>query len=358
MRYDPSVFIGDREISLDKPTYFIADLASSHDGDLERAKALIWQAKEAGADCAKFQHFLAKDIVSDAGFKALGGQIAHQSSWKKSVYEVFETYQTPRDWTETLVEECRKANIVYMTTPYDFAAADQMEAHVPAYKIGSGDIGWTQFIEYVAQKAKPVLISTGAASMEDVERAMSVALKHNRQILLMQCNTNYTGSIDNFSYMNLKVLQAYALKWPGLCLGLSDHSPGHAAVLGAIAFGARAVEKHFTDDNSRDGPDHPFSMNPTTWRDMVDRARELETALGDGVKRVEINETDAHVVQRRAVRLARDLPAGHELSDDDLVMLRPLPRGALEPWEDYRARGRALRRAMTAGEALTPQDLD
>ena len=187
MRYAHEFTIGDRTIGLKQPTYFIADIASSHDGELSRAKDLIWLAKEAGADCAKFQHFLARDIVSDEGFQALGGQMAHQAAWKESVYAIFEKYQTPRDWTSELVEECRKADIEFMTTPYDLAAINLVEQHLRAWKIGSGDIGWTQFIQEVCSRGKPVFLATGAADMQDVERAVAAALKirHNR------CNTEY-----------------------------------------------------------------------------------------------------------------------------------------------------------------------
>ena len=175
MRYDHEFSIGDRKIGLNEPTYFIADIASSHDGELSRAKDLIWLAKEAGADCAKFQHFLARDIVSDEGFRSLGGQMAHQAAWKQSVYDIFEKYQTPRDWTDELVAESKKADIDFMTTPYDLAAIDLVDKHLKAWKIGSGDIGWNQFIEEVCSRGKPVFLATGAADMEDVERAVDAA---------------------------------------------------------------------------------------------------------------------------------------------------------------------------------------
>jgi len=358
MDWDEEFEIGGRRVARGAPAYFIADIASSHDGELGRAVSLIHLAREAGADCAKFQHFLANAIVSDAGFKALGGQIAHQADWKDSVYEIFEKYQTPREWTDTLVETCREAGIDYMTTPYDLAAVEMMLEHLKAFKIGSGDIGWTQMIEAVAASGKPVFIATGAADMADVERAMDAALAHTRQVCLMQCNTNYTGDPENFRHVNLNVLNAYAERWPGLPLGLSDHTPGHAAVLGAVALGACAVEKHFTDDNSREGPDHPFSMNPHSWREMVDRTRELEMALGDGVKRIEDNERQSAVVQRRALRLARDMEAGETLSAEDLEALRPNPEGAVEPYALAEVEGRALKVAKSRSAALMWDDLE
>ena len=357
MKWNTQIRIGDRVIAPDRPTYFIADIASSHDGELSRAVELIHLAAKAGADCAKFQHFLAKDIVSDEGFKTLGGQSAHQAAWKQSVYEVFEQCQTPRDWTDTLVAACAEAGIDYMTTPYDVAALALMDPVVNAYKIGSGDMGWPQFIGKVAARGKPMFLATGASTMADVHRAVSAVLAHTPDLCLMQCNTNYTGALENFEYINLNVLRTFAHDYPGLVLGLSDHTPGHATVLGAIALGARAVEKHFTDDNSREGPDHGFSMNPQSWRDMVDRSRELELALGDGQKRVEGNEAEARIVQRRSLRAARDLPKGHVLCEADLVSLRPNPKGAMEPAELELAIGRALRQPLRQGAALSRDNL-
>jgi sialic acid synthase SpsE len=358
MRHDSTVKVAGREISAASPTYFIADIAANHDGDLSRAKDLIHLAKEAGADAAKFQHFLAKDIVSDAGFKALGAQLGHQSKWKKSVYEIYEQYECPRDWTEALVETCEQAGIHFMTSPYDFEAIDRFQKVIPAYKIGSGDITWIDAVERIADKGKPVFLATGASTMEDVERAVEAILARNRQLILMQCNTNYTGSAENFRFVNLRVLQSYALRWPGMLLGLSDHTPGHATVLGAIALGARAVEKHFTDDTCRDGPDHPFSMTPKAWREMVDRARELENALGDGVKRIEENERDTAVLQRRCLRLTRDMRAGEAVRESDLKSLRPAPAGAVLPYAVATVIGRRLAAAKRAGDALNHADLE
>lgn len=358
MRYAHEFTIGDRTLGLNEPTYFIADIASSHDGELSRAKDLIWLCKEAGADCAKFQHFLAKDIVSDEGFKALGGQMAHQAEWKESVYDIFEKYQTPRDWTDTLIEECKKAEIDFMTTPYDMEAIELVDKHLKAYKIGSGDIGWSQFIEAVCSRGKPVFLATGAADMEDVERAVEAALSKTDTLCLMQCNTNYTGSLENFANVNLNVLRAFALKYPGMPLGLSDHTPGHAAVLGAVTLGACAVEKHFTDDNNREGPDHPFSMNPQSWRDMVDRTRELELALGDGVKRIEANEHDSSIVQRRCMRLTRDIAEGEVLTEADLEALRPRALGSVEPFELDMVLGQPVTTSLKKGDALLWENVE
>ncbi|MCF8469446.1 MAG: N-acetylneuraminate synthase family protein [Parvibaculum sp.] len=357
MNYQTSLRIGTHDISIDAPTYFIADIAANHEGDLERAKDLIWKSREAGADCAKFQHFLAGKIVSKVGFEGAKAQVSHQAAWKKSVVEVYDQYHTRRDWTPELVETCRKAEIDFMTTPYDAEAVEMFRDIVPAYKIGSGDITHHGEIEHMARVGKPVLLACGAASMAEVEAAVDLILRHNPQLCLMQCNTNYTGSRENFKYVNLRVLQSFAQRWPGMVLGFSDHTSGHSAVLGAVTLGARIVEKHFTDDTSREGPDHSFALDPVTWRAMIDATRELEAALGDGIKRIEGNETETVIIQRRALRLKTTLQAGTPLSEDHLEALRPCPEGAVSPDALSRVIGKTLSVDKEAGKELLWTDL-
>jgi N-acetylneuraminate synthase len=272
------------------------------------------------------------------------------------VVEVYDAYHTRRDWTQALVDTCREAGIDYMTTPYDLEALESQAPHMSAVKIGSGDITWHAFLGACARLGKPVLLATGAATMEDVEQAVELVLQRNPRLVLMQCNTNYTGSEENFGHVNLRVLQTFAIRWPGLPLGLSDHTPGHEAVLGAVALGARVVEKHFTDDNSRQGPDHAFALDPVAWRAMVNATRRLEAALGTGVKIVEGNEDQTVVVQRRAIRLRADLAEGHTITADDLEFLRPCPPDALDPrWTDQ-VIGRELRSPKAAGDTLAWSD--
>ncbi len=209
----------------------MADSAATHDGDLHRAKALIHIAKEAGADAAKFQNFKAEKIVSDYGFRNMGGQQSHQAKWKKSVFEVYQDASVPDRWSAELKETCDKEGIAYFSAPYDFESIDWQDAYMSVYKIGSGDIDWLESLERIALKGKPVLLATGAADMGEVQRAVRTILSINPKLVLMQCNTNYTASLENFSYINLRVLQTYAAIWPELVLGLSDHTPGHATVL-------------------------------------------------------------------------------------------------------------------------------
>ena len=325
--------IGKSPVGKNHPTYFIADIAANHDGSLERAKLLIRLAKEAGADAAKFQNFQAPKIVSDYGFSHMNAQVSHQAKWEKSVSEVYASASVPFEWTPILKETCDAVGIDYFSSPYDFEAIDMLDPYVPAYKIGSGDITWIEACERIASKGKPVLLATGASDIGDVQRAVHAITDINPQLILMQCNTNYTAADGNFDNIHLKVLSTYASMFPDLVLGLSDHTHGHATVLGAVALGARVVEKHFTDDNNRVGPDHPFAMNPETWADMVTAARQLERALGSGDKFVADNERETVIIQRRCLRAARDIQRGEIITRDMIDVLRPATQGAIMPYE-------------------------
>lgn len=349
--------LGRRSVGLEHPTYFIADIAANHDGDLERAKLLIRLCANAGADAAKFQNFRASKIVSDKGFQVLGAQVSHQSNWKKSVFETYKDATIPWDWTPILKQECEACGIDYFSTPYDLEAVDMLDAYVELFKIGSGDITWMELLQKVASKHKPVLLATGASTLAEVEAAVNQIMGINRQLAVMQCNTNYTGSRENFRHIHLRVLETYAKKFPDAVLGLSDHTPGNVTVLGAVSLGARVIEKHFTDNNHREGPDHPFSMTPATWREMVDRTRDLELALGSAVKEVEANEQETVVVQRRCLRAAQDLSAGTVVEAKMLDALRPAPRNGIAPCDLTKVVGKKLARPIQSGDYLTWSDL-
>jgi N-acetylneuraminate synthase len=356
--YMKEIQIENKIIGVNQPTYFVADVAANHDGDLERAKDLIYLCAEAGADAAKFQHFTANTIVSDYGFKSLGGRQSHQEEWKKSVFDVYQDASLNQDWTPILKETCDKAGITFFTSPYSFDLVDKVDSFLSAYKIGSGDITWLEIVDYIASKKKPVLLATGASNMMEVDLAMETILKHTQDVVLMQCNTNYTASLENFKYINLNVLQEYKKKYPNIILGLSDHTPGHATVLGAVTLGARVIEKHFTDNVSREGPDHKFSMDFDSWKDMVDRTRELEFALGSNVKRVEGNEKETVILQRRALRAKRNLLKGDVITKNSVEALRPCPKDALAPYNIGKVLNKTLIEDIEAGDYITWKSIE
>jgi sialic acid synthase SpsE len=358
MRPNSQIRINGVSIGHDYPTYFIADIGANHDGDLGRAKDLIYLAAEAGAHAAKFQHFKAETIVSDYGFKHLNTGMSHQEKWKKSVFEVYKDASINMEWTETLVNTCQDAGVAFFTSPYSLEIVDAIDPFVPAFKIGSGDITWLEIIRHISGKGKPVIIATGASNLKEIQNATDTILENNGDAVLLQCNTNYTASLENFKYIQLNVLKTYAEMYPGLILGLSDHTPGHATVLGSVALGARVIEKHFTDDNDRVGPDHKFAMNPGSWREMVDRTRELELALGTGLKKVEDNETETVIVQRRALRAAKDIQPGETFNVDNVNVLRPCPVDAIPADQLKKVYGSKSRNTLTKGEIIRWVDLE
>jgi len=344
--------IGNTLIGDNHPTWFIADIAANHDGSLERALRLIHLAAEAGADAAKFQNFRGPEIVSDYGFSHMNAQVSHQAKWKKTVTQVYDEASVPFEWTPILKEECDKVGITYFSAPYDFDAIDMLDPFVPAYKIGSGDITWIEACLRMARKGKPVLLATGASTIGDVQRAVDAILAVNPELVLMQCNTNYTAADGNFDNIHLNVLKVYRKMWPQLILGLSDHTHGHATVLGAVALGARVIEKHFTDDNNREGPDHAFAMNPKSWAEMVTATRQLERAMGSANKTIAENEADTVVVQRRCLRAAQDIRAGQTLTRGMIDVLRPATPGAIMPYDIDLVVGLTALHDIPAGQEL------
>jgi len=344
-------------IGPDHSVYFIADIAANHDGSLERAKLLIKLAKEAGADAAKFQNFHAPEIVSDYGFRSLGGQQSHQASWKKSVFEVYQEASVQDEWTPILKDACDEMDIDYFSSPYDYEAIELLDPYVPAYKIGSGEIDWLETLEHMALKGKPIILATGASTIGEVQRAVQTILSVNQQLVLMQCNTNYTASLENFNHIHLNVLKTYRVMFPEIILGLSDHTPGHATVLGAVSLGARVIEKHFTDDNSREGPDHKFAMNPDTWADMMENTRRLERALGSSDKFIADNEKETVIIQRRCLRAAREIKAGELLTREMIKVLRPAAPGAIKPDQIKEVIGKHAIEDIPLGKELYWTDL-
>lgn len=335
-----------------KSLEFIADIGANHDGSLSKAIELIHMAAEAGATTVKFQHFDANSIVSDAGFRALGNRFGHQASWSRSVHEVYDAASIEASWNQRLFDEAKAADVEFMTSPYSLDRLAEILPYVKRIKIGSGEISSPQMLGAIARTEKEILLATGASSSEDVFRALSF-FKLDEKFTLMQCNTNYTGDSENIAFTNLRVLNFYRSIAPKVKLGLSDHTPTMSTVLGAVALGATVFEKHFTDNRSGEGPDHSFAIEPAEWREMVDRAEEVYLSLGDGQKKIEANEIDTAIVQRRGLYAKKSMDAGVEIRLEMFDALRPIPKRGVSPMDFYfRASRLRLAQPLEAGECL------
>lgn len=381
-------------IGEDCPVYYIADIAANHGGDLNKAKELIVAAAEAGANAAKFQNFTAETLVSDVGFSSLDVVAGHQSKWKDSVFDSYKKAALSLEWTQELMETAHANGIDYFTSAYSLELLDATTPYLDAIKIGSGDISYHELIGRASQLKLPLFLATGASNLDEVALAVNVAHSDESPFCLMQCNTDYTAEngdderqIKNrLGNINLRCLETFSETFPGVILGLSDHTHGHLTVLGAVGlFNCSVVEKHFTFDNSLEGQDHSFSMTPITWRQMVDEVevlrkavqgiedweeryrltaasvdnpRYLDLTIGDGVKRVMANEINTRVVQRRSVCLNKDLPRGTVVSDSDVCFLRPFPEDSFQPFESHKVIGCRLKSDLKKGSPISRRDIE
>lgn len=319
-RFNRNIKIGNRMIGSDYPTYFIAEIGGNFDGSMDKAKRLIDSAKEAGADCAKFQTFTADTIVSEGGFSKMTLHGVH-GSWGRPVSEVFRDVEFPMAWHREIADYCRKVDIDFSTSPYFKEAVDLCaDMELPFIKIGSGEITWLEMLDYIARKGLPIMLATGDATMSEIDEAVRTIEKTgNKDLVLMQCITNYPSKIDS---ANVNVLKTYQNAFECLT-GYSDHSPGHVVALASVVLGGRVVEKHFTLNKKDQGPDHPHSMEPDEFKFMVDSIREVEKAMGSTCKEVVEEEKETVFVQRRCLYAKHDLEKGHVITEEDIDVLRP-----------------------------------
>ncbi len=312
--------IGKRLVGINHPTYFIAEIGANFDGSIEKAKKLIDAAKASGADCAKFQTFKSEKIVSDKGYARMTMHGVH-GTWDKSVGETFKEVEFPVEWHQEIADYCKKVDIDFSTSPYFKEAVDLcVDLKVPFIKIGSGEITWLEMIDYIARKGLPIMLATGDATMSEIDDAIrTIEATGNKNLVLMQCITNYPSKIDS---ANVNVLKTYQSAFDVLT-GYSDHSPGHVVCLAANVIGSRVVEKHFTLDKTDRGPDHPHSMEPDEFKFMVDSIREVERAMGSTRKEVVEEERETVFVQRRCLYAKTNLKKGQIVTEDDIDVLRP-----------------------------------
>ena len=319
-QFPKSIKIGDKLIGHNHPSYIIAEIGANFDNSLSKAKELCAAAKEAGADCAKFQSFISEKIVSAKGFSQMQLKGVH-GSWGRPVNEVFKDAEFPREWHAEVMQYCSKIGIDFSSSPYDFEAVDLcVELKVPFIKIGSGEITWLEMLEYVAKKNLPMILATGDATLSEIDEAIrTIEATGNNKLILLQCITNYPSMIES---ANINVLKTYQNAFD-ILTGYSDHSPGDVVILGSIALGGCVVEKHFTLNKKDKGPDHPHSMDVEEMTTMIKRIRQLELAMGSTRKFVVEEESETVPVQRRGLYAARDIKKGEIISDNDITVLRP-----------------------------------
>jgi len=306
--------IADKLIGDGQPCFIIAEAGANHNRNLDMAKELIDAAVEAGADAVKFQTYSAETLYSrkTPKFSYLKDQ---------DVWQLIKAIELPREWQGYLADYCQKKGIIFLSTPFDFRAVDELaELNVPAYKIASFELVDLTLLRYTAQKGKPVIISTGMANLGDIEDAIkAIRQEHNDQIALLHCNSLYPTPAG---VVNLKAIDNMGAAF-GLPVGFSDHTLGITIPIAAVARGAKIIEKHYTLDRNLPGPDHPFALEPDELKNMVTAIREVEAALGHGRKERAPEEEEMYTKGRRSIIAAQDIPQGTVIIREMLTVKRP-----------------------------------
>lgn len=358
--------IGKKIAGKGNPCFIIAEAGVNHNGSLNLAKKLVDAAKDAEVDVVKFQTFKAEKLVtSDAE------QAKYQTEnigKKESQYAMLKRLELSYPDFKKLKKYCDKKNIIFLSTPHCDSAIEFLEPLVPAYKIGSGDLTNLPFLKKIAQKKKPIILSTGMANLREVKEAVDTILPTNKELILLHCTTNYPTSIRE---VNLKSMLTMAKEF-NLLVGYSDHTENRNVSLAAVALGACVVEKHFTLDNNFSGPDHKASIEPRALKEMVDEIRNIERrlvigdnpnnlikelnlqeAMGDGIKRPTPSEIKAAKVIRKSVVAKADIPKGTLIIQDMLTIKRP--GTGIEPKHIIKVVGRRAKEDIKRDALLTWQ---
>ena len=311
--------IGEKEIGENSPTFIIAELSANHMNDFDIAVKTIEAMAESGADAVKFQTFTPDTITIDCDNEYF--QIKQGTIWDGRVlHDLYEDAYMPWDWQPKLKKIAKDLGLIVFSSPFDKTSVDFLEGmDVPAYKIASFEITDIPLIEYVASKGKPIIISTGIASLEDIELAIQTCLDGgNNQIAILKCTSSYPSPFDE---INLKTIPALQEKFD-VVVGLSDHTMGTEVAIAGVSLGAKIIEKHFILDRTMDTPDSEFSMEPAEFKQMVDAIRNVEKALGSD----NFELTEKMVINQdfsRSLFVVEDMKKGDSITENNVRSIRP-----------------------------------
>jgi pseudaminic acid synthase len=332
---------------MEQKTFIIAELSANHGQNLEHALATVRAAKACGADAIKIQTYTADTMTLDCDNEYF--QINQGTIWDgTTLYKLYQQAYTPWEWHTALQAEAKKEGLIFFSTPFDPTAVDFLETlQVPLYKIASFEITDIPLIEYTASKGKPMIISTGIATLADIEAAVDACRRvGNHDITLLKCTSSYPAPVAEANLLTIPNLaETFNVK-----AGLSDHTLGHAVAIAAVALGARVIEKHFIIDRAIGGPDASFSMTPNEFKLMVDGIREAELALG----RVSYTLTENIIKSRkfsRSLFVAKNIKAGETITSNNIKSVRP--NDGLPPGVINQVLGKTAKKDLNAGTPLS-----
>ena len=339
--------------------YIIAEAGVNHNGSEDMAFQLVDTAVEAGADAVKFQTFKAESLVAKGAAKA---EYQQEQTGSGNQLEMLKKLELSDKAHVRLAEYCQTKGIEFLSTGFDEGSIDMLlDLGMQRLKVPSGELTNKPYIEYIASKGLPIILSTGMGTLDEVCEAVGWVRAKREEcgfdeplsdiLTLLHCTSNYPTPLSD---VNLKAMQTMAEK-TGLPIGYSDHTAGVLISPMAVALGATVIEKHFTLDKTLPGPDHQASLEPDELQQMVKAIRDVEVSLGDGVKTPTPKELEVRKVVRRSIVLARDMQKGNVITKDDIVLLRP--EGGIEPKDIQDVLGKMLVADVSSGEMLRWQDV-
>jgi sialic acid synthase len=333
--------IADRTVSDSTDAYVIAEIGHNHEGNLTKAEELLRQAARAGASAAKLQKRDNKSLFTQAMYNQ---PYTGRNSFGATYGQHREALEFGRDEFLHLAKLASELGIDFISTAFDFASVDFIfDLDLPAIKMASADLTNTPLLNYAAKVGKPLIISTGGADLDDVRRACDVVLSVNPNIAILQCTAIYPAAPTE---LNLSVIRQFREEFPGVVIGYSGHDTGPELSFIAYALGARVIEKHFTLDRTRPGSDHHFSLEPDDFAALVAGLRQTREAMGDGEKRALPAESAALRKMGKKLVAARDLPAGHRLTEQDIAIKSP--GDGMRPYLLSQVAGRTLNEPLAA----------
>ncbi len=345
------LIIDGQEISEDSNCYVIAEIGHNHQGNMETARELFRAAKECGANAVKLQKRDNRALYTREMFNK---SYENENSFGNTYGEHREFLEFGLSEYQQLKDYARELGITFFATAFDFPSADFLaKLDTPAFKIASGDLRNIPLLKYVASFQKPMVVSTGGGTIDDVKRAYDAVMPINTQLCILQCTAGYPCA---FEEMNLRVISTFREQFPDIVVGLSSHDNGIAMVVAAYVLGARVIEKHFTLNRAMKGTDHAFSLERAGLRRVVRDLQRARVALGDGVKATYSSERAPLLKMGKKLVAARDLPANHVLGLDDVAIKSP--SDGTPPYELDRVLGRKTVRPLSEDENILFDDLD
>lgn len=302
-----------------KKVFIIAEAGVNHNGSLVLAKKMVNKAKEAGADAIKFQTFKTESIVCEFAEKAEYQKDTTKKS--ESQYEMLKKLELTRNMHEELIEYCREMKIQFLSTPFDIESVQYLnELNIPIMKVPSGEITNYPYLKKIAESGKPVILSTGMSDLKEIEDALKVLRQNGSDnIILLHCNTEYPTPMED---VNLSAIKTLKEKF-GLKVGYSDHTMGNDVSIAAVAIGAEVIEKHFTLDRTMEGPDHKASLEPEELKSMVQSIRNIEKAMGTGIKEPSPSERKNVKIARKSIVAKKEIKKGEIFTEKNLTTKRP-----------------------------------